>query len=84
VPAPPSLAQRWSFVLRHCALAVEGSGAEIPTMHSMRARLMAYSRGMPEARELRGKLQHVSTLAELEAISAESIASHLEAELVAA
>ncbi|MDP9292238.1 MAG: tRNA dihydrouridine synthase DusB [Verrucomicrobiota bacterium] len=84
VPAPPSLAQRWSFVLRHCALAVDRGGAEIPTMHSMRARLMAYSRGMPEARELRGKLQHVSTLAELDAISAASIAAQLEAGLVAA
>jgi hypothetical protein len=39
----------------------------------MRARLMAYSRGMPDAKRLREKFAHVSTLLEIEAIAKENI-----------
>ncbi len=78
IPPPPSLVRQWDFILRHCRLAVAHPrrGAEIPTMHSLRARLMAYSRGMPDARNLRNKIAHVSTLAELEDIAA----AHLQHE----
>ena len=69
----PSLEEQWSFIRRHCALAVGHHRAEVPTMHSMRARLMAYSRGMPEAKWLRAQFQHVSTLAELDGIAEESM-----------
>ncbi len=73
-PLPaPSLSEQWSFIQRHCFLTVADRGTEISTMHSMRARLMAYSRGMPDARELRGRLQHVSSLAELGGIAEEHI-----------
>ena len=41
----------------------------------MRARLMAYSRGMPEAKALRNSFQHISSLAELDGIAARSIAA---------
>jgi tRNA-dihydrouridine synthase B len=66
---PPSLRERWNLILRHCELAVRGRGAEEPAIRSMRARLMAYSRSMPDAKRLREKFSHVSTLAEVEAIA---------------
>lgn len=77
LPAPPLEAQ-WEFIRRHCRMAVARAarGDEIVTMHSMRARLMAYSRGMPDAKALRNSFQHVSTLAELDGIAENSIATH--------
>src|SRR6266404_3953335 len=69
---PPSLRERWNLILRHCELAVRGWGAEEPAIRSMRARLMAYSRSMPDAKRLREKSSHVSTLAEVEAIAGEN------------
>jgi len=39
----------------------------------MRARLMAYSRAMPDAKRLREKFSHVSALAEVETIAEENI-----------
>ena len=75
MPAPPALDAQWDFILKHCRLAIAHPrrGAEIPTMHSLRARLMAYSRGLPGARDLRNRFAHVSTLAELEDIAAEHL-----------
>ncbi len=70
---PPSLVEKWAFIRRHARLAVERSGAEIPTMHSMRARIMAYSRGLPFAKHLRNRFSQVSTLADLDTIAEESI-----------
>ena len=60
------------MVLRHCRLAVarRRHGGERAAMSSMRARLMAYTRGMEGGRNLRGQLSHVSSLAELEDIAA--------------
>jgi hypothetical protein len=43
-------------------------------MHSLRARLMAYSRGMPGSKQLRGRFQQVSTLADLDAVRDFSLA----------
>jgi hypothetical protein len=40
----------------------------------MRTRLMAYSRGMPEAKHLRLRFAHVASLVELEDIAAENLA----------
>ena len=74
VPAPPSLAERWDIILRHCRLAVEEWGVEEPAIRSMRARLMAYSKGFPAGKQLRDKFQHVSTLTEVRAIAA----AHME------
>lgn len=73
---PPALEAQWDFIKRHCRLAVARAarGGETVTMHSMRARLMAYSRGMPGARDLRNRFAHVSTLAELDAIASASLA----------
>ncbi len=47
-------------------------------MRSMRARLMAYSKGFPGSKALREKFQHVSRLAELDEIAAEHIVAHSE------
>src|SRR6266705_2959366 len=69
---PPSLRERWNLILRHCELAVREWGVEEPAIRSMRARLMAYSRSMPDAKRLREKFSHVSALAEVEAIAEEN------------
>ena len=76
VPADPTLAERWEMILRHCRLAVarRRHGGERAAMASMRARLMAYTRGMTGGRELRGQLSHVASVGELEDIAARHLA----------
>jgi tRNA-dihydrouridine synthase B len=73
--------ERWALVLRHCRLAVGSArhGDEKQTLTAMRSRLMAYCKGFPKARELRQRLCHVSSIAEVEDLAAYSIA---QAELV--
>ena len=73
IPVPPDLPEKWNLILRHCQLAVRQRGAEESAIRSMRARLMAYSRAMPDAKRLREKFSHVSTLAEVETIAEENI-----------
>jgi nifR3 family TIM-barrel protein len=75
LPEPMPLAGQWEFIQRHCALAVAHSGEEPHTMAGMRSRLMAYSRGMPAAKQLREQFSTVSSLEALAAIAA----AHLEA-----
>ena len=70
---PPTLEQRWNLILRHCELHVREWGAEEPAIRSMRARLMAYSKSMPEAKRLREKFSQVSTLSDVRAIAEENI-----------
>ena len=79
---PPTLEERWKLILRHCELIVGEWGAEEPAIRSMRARLMAYSKSMPEAKRLREKFSQISTLAEIEAIAHENI-SQSEAAILA-
>lgn len=76
VPPEPELAARWEMVVGHCRLAVarRRHGGERAAMASLRARLMAYTRGMEGGRPLRGQLSHVASVAELEDIAAR----HLE------
>ncbi len=76
VPAEPTLAARWEMIFRHCRLAVSRRrhGGERAAMASMRARLMAYTRGMPGGRGLRGQLSHVASVAELEDIATRHLA----------
>ena len=73
IPDAPELPERWNLILRHCQLVVAHWGAEESAMRSMRARLMAYSRAMPDAKRLRQKFSHISTVAEVEAIAEENI-----------
>ena len=70
---PPTLDERWKLTLRHCEMMVSEWGAEEPAIRSMRARLMAYSKSMPEAKRLREKFSQVSTLAEIQTIADENI-----------
>lgn len=74
----PSLTEQWDFIKRHCRMSVERAtrGDETVMMSSLRARLMAYSRGMPEAKALRNSFQHITSLAQLDEIAAQSIANH--------
>lgn len=66
-----TIEERWQVIRQHCADTVAAWGKEEPAMRSMRARLMAYSRNMPEAKVLREKLQHISSLSQLERIANE-------------
>lgn len=77
-----SLEEKWSFVSRHAASVVENRRSEIPAMHSLRAQLMAYFRGMPGGKHLRSRLQSVSTLNDLDSIARDHIARHAEASAV--
>jgi nifR3 family TIM-barrel protein len=72
--APPSLDQQWAHIVRHCRWKVEKEGSEPFAMASMRSRLMAYSRGMPDAKYLRQRFSHVASVAELEGIAEENLA----------
>jgi nifR3 family TIM-barrel protein len=71
---PPTLQERWQLVRRHCAEEVTTRGDERIGMQGMRARLMAYTRGMHDARPLRAILSKVGSLVELDDI----IARHLD------
>jgi nifR3 family TIM-barrel protein len=73
VPRAPELSERWEMIKRHCQLAVEEWGEENAAIRSMRARLMAYSKGFPASKNLREKFQHVSTLSEIANIAAEHL-----------
>jgi nifR3 family TIM-barrel protein len=66
---PPSLTEKWELIQRHCQLAVQKWGNEDQAIRSMRARLMAYSKGFPNSKSLREKFQHVSSLAEIDEIA---------------
>jgi nifR3 family TIM-barrel protein len=70
---PPTLDERWKLILRHCELIVREWGAEEPAIRSMRARLMAYSKSMPEAKRLREKFSHVSSLADVKTIAEDNL-----------
>ncbi len=68
--ATVSPAVRWSFILEHARLEADWwGGREELAMRSMRARFMAYTRGLPGGARLRGQLQGVSTLQELKNIA---------------
>ena len=66
---PPTLAERWLLIERHCELAVREWGVEDQAIRSMRSRLMAYSKGFPGSKMLREKFQHVSRLQEVREIA---------------
>ncbi len=76
--APLPLEAKWAHIRRHCRLFVEQEGSEVHAMAAMRSRLMAYSRGMPDAKQLRQKFSHVASLMELDAIAEENIRLHPE------
>ena len=71
--SPPALSERWNIILDHCRAEVREWGVEEPAMRSLRARLMAYSKNLPEAKSLRDKFQYVSSVAEVEKIAGRHI-----------
>ena len=75
LPPPMPLEDQWAHIVRHCRMDVARSGSELHSMQSMRTQLMHYSRGMPEAKHLRALFSHIASVAELEGIAAEHLAS---------
>lgn len=75
----PTLREKWDFILRHCREEVVRRGDERSALHSMRARLMAYTRGMIGGRDLRGRLQFVESIMQVEDIAADHCAQRLAA-----
>jgi tRNA-dihydrouridine synthase B len=70
IPEPVSLHDKWEFIVRHCREEIAWwDGQEILAMKAMRARLMAYTRGMPSGARLRSSLQRVESLDEVQAIA---------------
>jgi nifR3 family TIM-barrel protein len=74
LPAP-TLDEKWALIRKHCTLHVENWGDEDKAMRAMRARLMAYAKGMPSGKALRERFQHVATLQEIDVIASEHIAT---------
>ena len=72
---PPSLPGIWAHVRRHCAAEVARMGSELHAMQSMRTQLMAYSRGMPDAKRLRERFSHVESLMQLDGIAEDNLRS---------
>lgn len=70
----PTLSERWALVAEHCRLESRRRGDERRAMHSMRSRLMAYSRGMPQGRHLRERFAQVESVAEVEDIASTHLA----------
>ncbi len=73
IPPEPSPGERLDFMLRHTRMALESRhyGEELPTMRAMRARLLAYAKGIPGTKPLRPRLSRVASYAELEDILGE-------------
>lgn len=92
IPPPRPLAEVWAFIVRHARLHLEarrGSARgqlamkdprsfEHAGMASLRARLMAYSRGLPDGRHLRGRFSQITSLVELDDLAAEHQAAQAE------
>ena len=76
-PAPVAPEARWEFILRHARLAIARGhkGNELHTMMSLRARFMAYTKGMPGGKHLRVQFSHVASIAQLEDIAAAHLAA---------
>lgn len=66
--APPTATERIEFMLRHTRMALESRhyGGELTTMRAMRARLLAYAKGIPGTKPLRPQLSRVESYAALE------------------
>ncbi len=72
------MSEVWAFITRHARLAVEARNgladsatrnSERGTIHSLRGRLMAYSRGLPGGRNLRVAFAKLESLKQLDDIA---------------
>lgn len=77
-PTPPTLSDRWDLIEDHCRQELARWKQPQKGMHAMRARLMAYSRGMPSSRELRRRFGQVDDVQQLAVIRAwhEGVSEH--------
>lgn len=73
-PSGPTYEERWKLICDHCAAEITWRGDEGMAMKAMRARLMAYTKGLPGGARLRERLSHVASHAELEDIAAGHLA----------
>jgi len=66
----PTPRERLNFMLRHTRMALESRhyGEELPTMRAMRARLLAYAKGIPGTKPLRPALARVDSYDNLKAL----------------
>lgn len=71
---PPTLRDRWSLIVEHCRLETARRGDERRAIHGMRARLMAYSRGMPRGRHLRESFARAESITAIEDLAAAHLA----------
>jgi tRNA-dihydrouridine synthase len=72
-----TLKDKWSFIAQHCESEILWwEGREDLAMRAMRARLMAYTRGLPSGARLREKLQQVETLDGVRDIAAAHLAEY--------
>lgn len=72
IPPEPTVEEKLAFMLRHTRMAIDSQhyGDELVTMRAMRARLLAYGKGIPGTKLLRPALARVASYNELEAILA--------------
>lgn len=82
-PPPPTLEERWQVILDYGRELANRPvrQARWDTLNWMRPRLKAFTKLIPGARQLRTRLDHVSTYEELEALAEEHLALH-RAEMV--
>jgi tRNA-dihydrouridine synthase B len=68
-----SLEERWKTIVRHTEMAIEWGKfpSEKFTVMGLRSRYMAYSRGMPGGKTLRGRFSTVESVDELRNIAGE-------------
>lgn len=66
---PHSLSEKWDFILEHCCQEVTWRGNEARAMSALRARLMAYTKGMEGGRSLRESLCRVASLHDIYSIA---------------
>lgn len=70
IPPAPAPEQRLAYILRHTRLAIDSGhyGDELVTMRAMRARILAYAKGIPGTKALRPALSRVASYEELQQI----------------
>lgn len=72
---PATFEERWELIIRHTEMALEWGKFpnERFTLMGLRSRFMAYSRGMPGGKKLRGRFAEVESLEGLKAIADEHL-----------
>jgi nifR3 family TIM-barrel protein len=78
LPPEPTLVDKWAHIFRHCRDMVARIGREELAMQFMRSRLMAYSRGFPDAKTLRQRFAEISSLVQMEDLIADHLARNAD------